>query len=175
VLSHRALAVLSAVLCVVAAAAIGFAVGTTRAPSGADAADAERAAKVTAARDAELDGEREARPRGEAAGREAGARRGKAAGDRVGRTRAKRVLARRARRAAQLGAQPAAAAAAPAPTPDAEDLPLSTPGPQPVNGTCAPPFSYHMGICKIARPARPDECPAGSEPAGLTGACAPRE
>ncbi len=135
---------------------------------------------------ADLDG---ARTRGEktgaARGSALGAQRGFAEGLKAGRQAGYDQTYRRAyktayKRATDQGSQKgdsarlARSAAGRDRTSSPEDYPLDAVGPSPRGMRCDPPFSYHMGICRIARPARPEECPPGQEPAGQTGACAPK-
>lgn len=158
------------VLVVLLVLGAGYLLGRAAAPGATDAAaasrDARQAARRTAERSAADTGRERGYAKGRAEGRRDGRRRGAEIGERQESAEAAELAAARERAAEE---KPGAGTAT------AEDLPLDTPGPTPRGTSCPAPFSYSMGICRIARPARPDECPPGSEPAGETGACAPRE
>lgn len=165
----RRLPLLALVLIALAVGSLaGYALGVSKQAGGADArkesASAHARTQPTSERSAFAQGKRRGQRSGMAAGRRSGVRGAKA--------RAERKVKHQV-----LASQPAPGAltapAVPQRTPTADEMSLGTPGPEPVETICAPPFSYHMGICKIARPARPDECPDGWTPAGETGACAP--
>ena len=119
------------------------------------------AALTASARDAATLARRRGSRKGVSAGRLAGRSEGRTEGTAAGTQMADKLMAQRQAERTDSGLA------------TAQDLPLSTAGPAPQGTNCPPPFSYHMGICKIARPARPDECPKGWTPAGVTGACAP--
>jgi hypothetical protein len=141
------------------AAGGSFAIGRANAPDEDDASEAKAEAYENAAAEAEETASEASRARGRAAGekvgRLAGEEGGAAAGESAGVT--------------------AIDALGPCPSPDPDLCPVGTIGPAPQGTYCPPPFSYFMGVCTVRRPARPEECPPGQEPAGVTGACAPRE
>ena len=156
-----AASVLAAVVLVVAAAVGGWLVGRANAPTDHEAIVAKRAAQMDADRTSFAVAIVPARARGRLIGRKqgqlAGAREGRAAGTRKGRAVALARARREARRRAAAEARARTQAAAPCPA-----------GQQLLN---------QMGVryCGRPGPARPQDCPAGWEPVGVTGACAPRE
>ena len=147
----------------IAAGVAGFFAGSTTAPSDSDAQRAKTTALTTARSQSQAVAAKAAQARGERIGRRDGTDAGRRAGARLGRRQAATRIERERTRAAEAAAR----------IPSLNDTPLGADAPDPVDGECPPPFSYHMGICKLARPARPEECPPGYAPAGLTGACAP--
>jgi hypothetical protein len=154
-------------------AAGGYLLGEGAAPSDQEEQRARVEARLAAEREPAHAAFATAQSRGRAEGATIGRRRGR----KLGRRRGARAGRREAEAAASSGDRPSSgpprASNAPGVSADPDDYPIDTPGPEPQGTSCPPPFTYHMGICKITRPARPDECPPGWEPAGETGACAP--
>jgi hypothetical protein len=142
----------------------GYALGRAAAPTQADATGAESEAFATARSSALETSFEQSEKRGQANGVEKGRAEGQRAGTVEGKSDGERELAEDAA---------AASASEPAPSTDPYDYALDTPGPAPQGTSCPPPFQYDMGICVISRPALPEECPPGYEPAGVTGACGP--
>jgi hypothetical protein len=155
---------IAAVVAVSVAGAASWLLGSGAAPDAEEAtAAAEQARGESYA--AELPA---AEASGRSKGREAGLRAGKRQGASEGREEGEATAVK-----AVAEAREAAAEASAPPSTDPFDYPLGGPAPTPVGTSCPAPYSYHMGICKIARPALPEECPPGWVPAGLSGACAP--
>jgi len=148
---------------VAAAGTAGYLVGVGEAPSLTDAAHARALAAV----EAEEDARGAARERAFDEAALTGRAKGRTEGERIGSDEGSGAAGEEINEQ-----QPVAAGAVPSPSTDPYDYDLSTTA-EPVNGECPPPLTYHMGICKLSRPALPEECPPGWVPAGVTGACGP--
>jgi hypothetical protein len=155
----------AAALLVMAATAGGFVVGHNGAPDATDAARTRAAAYADALRRAEPVAYLSGRHRGEAEGRRIGARQGRTAGRKAGRRRARKELARRASAKAATAAKAKAGKAEAGPPYERLGCggdPYAAYGPR----GCIPPAH------PPTPPARPEDCPAGQVPVGVTGACA---
>jgi hypothetical protein len=147
-----------------AAAAGGYAIGHGTAPTVTDAEHEREAAFDRAFTSAKEAAYRDAYDSGADDGRRAGRSESRSTDQAEGEDAAQASLSE---------ARAASAETASAPSTDPYDYPLDTPPPEPTGTECPPPFSYHMGGCRLARPAQAHECPPGWVPAGVTGACGP--
>lgn len=126
----------------------GYALGTMSAPSEAEVA----AGKLTAEKTAQAKSYEEAFAKAKLRGARIGAKRGAVSGKRSGRNAGKKTLDARANEAQAQQAS---------------------------EQTACPGGESHiqMGetVCGPGGPARPEDCPSGYVPVGVTGACAPRD
>jgi hypothetical protein len=163
-MSWRVATIVAVVALTSAAASGGYVIGHGAAPTATDAEREREVAFDDAFTRAKEAAHRDAYEGGADDGRRAGRSEGRSTGQVDGEDAAQASLSE---------ARAAAAEAAPTPPTDPYDYPLDTPPPTPTGTECPPPFSYHMGGCRLARPALPEECPPGWAPAGVTGACGP--
>jgi hypothetical protein len=159
----RALSVAAVPVLCLAVGGGAFLVGRDTAPDEDDAVETQASAYDAAVAESRRSAALASRERGMLAGQKVGRIAGTDAGSSDGAADG------------QAEAEAELAALGPCPSPDPDLCPLGTIGPEPQGTYCPPPFSYDMGVCNVVRPARPEECPPGWEPAGLTGACAPRD
>jgi hypothetical protein len=150
----------------IGAVAIGYLVGRANAPSRAEAQAARLEAFSQAAKSTRAIAYRAAFSRAAASGRHDARVKARTRGASAGKKRARKVLARRARSASAPAVKRTTASAD---GPPYEHLgcggdPYAAYGP---NG-CIPPAHPPTPA------ARPEDCPVGQIPVGVTGACAPR-